>query len=84
MTYIYSDLVISRNELEISVIHFLISLNPVFEIRGGGGGRGVKPITAQDPGICAFQGDPGWNPKRPPPPKYKKFSINCFKALKHH
>ena len=32
---------------------------------GGGGGRGVNPLpqkTAQDPGICAFQGDPGWVP----------------------
>ena len=25
------------------------------------------PITAQEPGICSFQGDPGWVPKRPPP-----------------
>ena len=31
---------------------------------GGGGGSGGlnPPITAQDPGICAFQGDTGWVP----------------------
>ena len=35
----------------------------MFEMRGWGGVGGVKPpITAQDPGICAFQGDPGWVP----------------------
>ena len=29
--------------------------------RGGSGGLPPPPpITAQDPGICAFQGDPGW------------------------
>ena len=44
----------------------------VFEMRGGGGGgvggEGVTPPPppikkiAQDPGICAFQGDTGWVP----------------------
>ena len=42
----------------------------VFEMRVGGGvgvgvggGGGVNPpIPAQDPGICSFQGDPGWVP----------------------
>ena len=52
----------------------------VFEMRGGGSGGGLNPpITAQDPGIGAFQGDPGWVPKRPPPPpNIKMSSINCF------
>ena len=54
---------------------------PVFEMRGGGGSGGVKPppITAQDPGICAFQGDPGWVPKRPP--KYQNVFYKLFLKL---
>ena len=40
---------------------------------GGGGGKGgLPPITVQDAGICAFQGDPGWVPKIPPPPPISK------------
>ena len=57
----------------------------VFEIRGGGGGSGgvnpPPPITAQDPGICAFQGDPGCVPKRPPPPKYQNVFYKLFLKL---
>ena len=45
-------------------------------VRNKGGGAGgltpPPPITAQDPGMCAFPGDPGWVPKRPPPPQISK------------
>ena len=44
-------------------------------VRNGGGGKGgLPPITVQDAGICAFQGDPGWVPKIPPPPPDIKMS----------
>ena len=50
-----------------AIIVFHLDCRPVFEMRGGGGGGGrggwlPPPIPAQDPGICAFQGDPGWVP----------------------
>ena len=48
---------------------------------GGRGGGGVNPpIPVQDPGICAFQGDPGWVPQRPPI-NIKMSFMNCFKLL---
>ena len=54
----------------------------MLEMSGGGrGGGGKPPITAQDPGICAFQGDPGWVPKSPPPPQYKNVFYKLFLKL---
>ena len=46
---------------------------------GGGvkGGYPPPPITAQDPGICACQGDPGWVPN-PPPPQYQNVLYKLF------
>ena len=35
---------------------------PSVRNEGGGGLTPPPPIPAQDPGICAFQGDPGWVP----------------------
>ena len=62
----------------------LLWSNPTdIEMKGVGVGQGgyPPPITAQDPGICAFQGDPGWVLKRPPPKYQNVFYKLLLKLL---
>ena len=52
-------------------------------MRGVGSGGGLPPpLTAQDPGICAFQEDPAGSLKTPPP--YQNVFYKLFQAPKHH
>ena len=49
-------------------------------VRNEGGGRGLTPITAQDPGILLFKGTKG-GPLKAPPPKYKNVFYKLFLKL---